>query len=164
MKADPAYRELTAQELSAVAKWAKGSARNLGCLTKGHPVVGSNSYLRLDDGKVIALGVKFCLPDDAPHPLDELTPLVDDVLGTKSFLILAGELDRLRVAYSTNLARDVEPLSKEAVRDGLALIAAAEKMQAALDRIVNEFDDLNGNECKNGCGKCCRCIAREALE
>lgn len=37
------------------------------------------------------------------------------------------------------------------------------RAEAALVRIVNEFDEINGRECERGCGKCARCIAAEGL-
>ena len=46
---------------------------------------------------------------------------------------LRKELDRLRVAHNTGLAGHVEPISSEAVVEGIALIAEAER----LDRLLN---------------------------
>lgn len=37
-------------------------------------------------------------------------------------------------------------------------------LKEALETIVRDFEQLNGNECKRGCGKCCKCIAEHALK
>lgn len=55
---------------------------------------------------------------------------------------LAKELDRFRVAYATGLARDIEPISKRAVLEGLALLKSAQGITncfAELENAANEF-------------------------
>lgn len=37
------------------------------------------------------------------------------------------------------------------------------RLRAVLARIVNEFDALNGHECKRTCGQCIKCIAQSGL-
>lgn len=37
------------------------------------------------------------------------------------------------------------------------------RYRETLECIDNRFDELNGTDCARGCGKCIRCLAREAL-
>jgi hypothetical protein len=37
------------------------------------------------------------------------------------------------------------------------------RAEEALVRIFNDFDNLNGKECTQGCGECVRCIAAAGL-
>lgn len=46
----------------------------------------------------------------------------------------------------------------------LERVKAQEKRYAsALERIHNEFEQINGRECQRNCGRCAKCIARDAL-
>lgn len=68
-----------------------------------------------------------------------------------------------------DLCREIETLPASDHATKLVVMASAlekpaDKLVAALETIVRDFDQLNGTECSRGCGKCIRCIAKAALD
>lgn len=56
---------------------------------------------------------------------------------------LREELDRMRVAYNVGLARDVEPITREAVRQGIAMLAVVGETERLLRETFDKLDPAN---------------------
>lgn len=92
------------------------------------------------------LNAKHCRPADSDDLLGVLNPVLD--------------------WYQSEEQPKRQPLHivADIVADLQNDRASALRMSAALRKIVNEFDALNGTECARGCGTCIRCLALAALD
>ena len=86
----------------------------------------------------------------------EKAVISDDLLA-----VLAPVLDW----YQSDERQEREPLDiiRDIVDDLQSDRSANLRMYAALTKIRDNFESLNGQECDRGCGKCIRCIAAAAL-
>jgi hypothetical protein len=96
-----------------------------------------------------------------PEPETKSDSRVKAVVSDDLLALLAPVLDW----YQSDERQEREPLDiiRDIVDDLQSDRSANLRMDAALTKIRDSFESLNGQECDRGCGKCIRCIAAAAL-